>query len=58
MAIGRTAAPRSRRPILVVEDDHHLMMVLGMLLEFERFRFVPVADGQEALDWLDAHRPA
>ena len=58
MAIERTAAPRSRRPILVVEDDRHLMMVLGMLLEFERFRFVQVADGQEALDWLAVHRPA
>ncbi len=44
--------------VLIVEDDHRLMMVLGMLLEFEHFRFAEAKDGQEALDWLASHRPA
>ncbi|MGH2387397.1 MAG: response regulator transcription factor [Chloroflexota bacterium] len=45
-------------PILIVEDDDQLMMVLGMLLEFERFGFLRATDGQEALDWLALIRPA
>ncbi len=58
MAIARAADPQEWRTILVVEDDHALLTVLGMLLDFERFHFVPASDGQEALDWLADHRPA
>jgi DNA-binding response OmpR family regulator len=44
--------------ILVVEDDPALLEVLGMLLDYERFRCVPAADGRQALDWLAEGRPA
>lgn len=46
------------RTILLVEDDPALREVQGMLLEYERLRFEAVTDGQEALAWLDDHRPA
>ncbi len=58
MVKQRGASSRKRRTILVVEDDRRLLTVLGMLLDFERFRFVTAIDGQEALDWLAGHRPA
>jgi DNA-binding response OmpR family regulator len=45
-------------PILVVEDNRRLLDVLGMMLEFEHFNFVLMADGQQALDWLATQRPS
>ncbi|HVA91226.1 MAG TPA: response regulator [Chloroflexota bacterium] len=57
MEIADVATPSSPL-ILIVEDDQRLMMVLGMLLEFEQFRFAEATDGQAALDWLASNRPA
>ncbi|MGH2409651.1 MAG: response regulator transcription factor, partial [Chloroflexota bacterium] len=54
----QAVTPTARPLILVVEDDPNLLQVLGMLLEFERYRFVLTADGQEALDWLARQCPA
>jgi two-component system phosphate regulon response regulator PhoB len=47
-----------RRTILVVEDNSNLLAVLGILLDYEQYRCVLTADGQEALAWLAHRRPA
>ncbi len=46
------------RTILVVEDNPNLLQVLGILLNYEQYRCVLTADGQEALDWLALGRPS
>ena len=51
-------APSTRQSILVVEDNPQLLEVLGILLDFERYRVTLKADGQEALNWLARQRPA
>lgn len=58
MVRERSATMRKRGTILVVEDDRSLLMVLGMLLDFERIRFVQAQDGQQAIEWLAEHRPS
>jgi DNA-binding response OmpR family regulator len=44
--------------ILVVEDNAELLEVLRMLLDYERFRCLPAADGRQALAMLAEERPA
>jgi len=51
-------APSTRQSILVVEDNPQLLEVLGILLDFERYRVTLKADGQEALNWLARRCPA
>lgn len=51
-------AAGERGAILLVEDNRALREVQGMLLEYEHWRYVAAADGREALDWLEGHRPA
>jgi DNA-binding response OmpR family regulator len=53
-----TADGATWQTILVVEDNPNLLQVLGILLDYEQYRCVLVADGQEALDWLARRRPA
>jgi DNA-binding response OmpR family regulator len=48
----------ARQTILVVEDNPNLLQVLGVLLDYEEYRSVLAADGQEALAWLAHRRPA
>ncbi len=52
------ATPSIIRTILAVEDDRALLEVLGMLLDYERFRCIPAADGRQALALLAQERPA
>src|SRR5579871_5732894 len=44
--------------ILVVEDNTDLLVVLGMLLDYEHLPYVPAADGNVALDRLAEARPS
>jgi DNA-binding response OmpR family regulator len=46
------------QPILVVEDDHSQLQMLGILLDYEHYAAALTENGQEALDWLAGHRPA
>jgi len=45
-------------PVLLVEDDPGLRRLIAWALEDEALPCVAVADGQQALDWLDTARPA
>jgi two-component system, chemotaxis family, chemotaxis protein CheY len=47
----------SPRAVLVVEDDESIRNVITDVLEERGFRVVAVANGAEALDQLDTHRP-
>ncbi len=58
MQSEQVATPIARQSIWVVEDNPDLLEVLGMLLDFERYRVTLKADGQEALDWLSRQCPA
>ena len=55
------AAPRrsARRAVLVlvVEDDPHVRMLVGLILEDEGYQVVAACDGAEALRLLRSARP-
>ncbi len=57
-AAWEVAHPAPRRSILVVEDDHCQLQMLGILLEYEHYPAALTENGQEALDWLAGQRPA
>lgn len=57
MTPAPTSAARAPR-VLVVEDDPHLRDALRWLLEDEGLAVDTADDGQQALDWLAAQRPA
>lgn len=52
-----SSPPRVPR-VLVVEDDPHLRDAIRWLLEDEGLVVDTAEDGQQALDWLAAQRPA
>lgn len=45
-------------PVLLVEDNAGLRRLIAWALGDEALPCVTVADGQEALDWLDTAKPA
>lgn len=45
------------RTVLIVEDSETLALGLQTSFEFEGYAVHWVADGEAALDWLDAHEP-
>lgn len=45
--------PGSRRPILLVEDDHEARLLLSLVLSHAGYSVVTAQDGQQALDLLD-----
>ena len=47
-----------RYPILVVDDDYHLLQTLQWLLEEEGFPVQTASDGREAVELAVAQRPA
>lgn len=45
-------------PILVVEDDPHILSTVGDILEFEGYHVVRAANGAEGLEALEKVQPA
>lgn len=48
-------SPPDSHVVLIVEDDPDIRDTLQDILDYEGFTPVGVADGREALDWLEAH---
>jgi two-component system, chemotaxis family, chemotaxis protein CheY len=46
-------APNSRCPVLIVEDDGDLREMMAQLLTIEGFQATTVANGREALEYLN-----
>jgi CheY-like chemotaxis protein len=44
--------PTSKGPVLVVDDDSDILEALRDVLEFEGYRMIGAANGQDALDYL------
>ena len=44
-------------PVLIVEDDADLRQMMAQVLNLEGFHAVTVANGREALEYLEDHRP-
>ena len=51
-------SPIPERPILVVDDDAKIVRLVRTYLERDGFSVVTAADGPEALDAIERHRPA
>ncbi len=51
-----TSSVVSHRPVLIVEDDADLREMMAQLLTLEGFHAATVANGQEALEYLQDHR--
>jgi CheY-like chemotaxis protein len=47
----------SKRTILIVDDEAHVIRVLRLMLEREGYEVHGAADGAEALAWMAARRP-
>jgi CheY-like chemotaxis protein len=45
------------RPVLLVDDDVDMREAIRIALEDEGYEMAEAADGQEALDYLEAHPP-
>lgn len=45
-------------PVLIVEDDPQVRLTMEWALEAEELPFASASDGQEAVDWIKATRPA
>lgn len=57
MAEHVAVRPTSTNPILVVDDDPSIRQTLIWALEDEGFSVESVADGRQALQYLEQHRP-
>jgi DNA-binding response OmpR family regulator len=55
---SQTPSPIPERPILVVDDDAKIVRLVRTYLERDGFSVVTAADGPEALDAIERHRPA
>jgi DNA-binding response OmpR family regulator len=57
-AQNSTIVDQALSPILVVDDDHHLLQTIQWLLEEEGFKVQTAADGREAVERAIAQQPA
>lgn len=58
MTATHTATSGERCPVLIVEDDADLREMMAQLLALEGYRAAAVANGREALTYLEhGHRP-
>ena len=52
-----TSPAAAQCPVLIVEDDADLREMMAQVLNLEGFHTVTVANGREALAYLEDHRP-
>ncbi|HET8852404.1 MAG TPA: response regulator, partial [Ktedonobacteraceae bacterium] len=49
--------PVKKTTVLVADDDPHLLRLMTRNLQFEGYEVIPVSDGQQALEQIEAQRP-
>ena len=49
--------PVKKTTVLVADDDPHLLRLVTRNLQFEDYEVLPVSDGQQALEQIEAQRP-
>ncbi len=49
--------PVKKTTVLVADDDPHLLRLVTRNLQFEGYEVLPVSDGQQALEQIEAQRP-